>query len=376
MTISPHHRGNDLLVRLGIAVPIIQAPMAGVGTPALAAAVSNAGALGSLGVGAMNADGARAAIHEIRAASNRPFNVNVFTHVPAVADPAREARWLQYLAPHFARFGVTAPASLREIYTSFVADEAMFEMFLDERPAVVSFHFGLPSAKKIAALKDAGIVLLASATNLDDAAQIAAAGIDGIVAQGVEAGGHRGTFDPALRDEALGTMALVRLIVRESPLPVIASGGIMDGAGIAAALALGAQAAQLGTAFVASPESGADAAYRAALVDPHSRTTFIEAISGRAARGIENRISELDHDPQRPAVPDYPIAYDAGKALHAAAKAQGNSEYAAQWAGQAVRLSRALPAAELVAALMRETVETIEGLNSRFAPSGLAIPGI
>jgi nitronate monooxygenase len=366
MTISTSPRGYDLLARLGMTVPIILAPMAGIGTSALAAAVSNAGGLGSVGVGAMNAAAARSAIQEIRAASDRPFNINVFTHVPAQADPAREARWLQYLAPHFARFGATPPASLREIYTSFVEDESMFEMLLEERPAVVSFHFGLPPEKKIAALKAAGIVLLASATNLDEAARISAAGIDGIVAQGVEAGGHRGAFDPALRDEALGTMALVRLIVRESPLPVIASGGIMDGAGIAAALALGAQAAQLGTAFVASPESAADAVYRAALVNPHSRTTFIESISGRAARGIENRISAFDHDPQRPALPDYPTTYDAGKALHAAAKARGNFEYAAQWAGQAVRLSRALPAAELVATLMREAVETIEAMQRRF----------
>ncbi|MFM0077998.1 nitronate monooxygenase [Paraburkholderia sediminicola] len=347
----------NLLARLGVALPIIQAPMAGVGTPALAAAVSNAGALGSLGVGAMDAQSARAAIHEIRALSSKPFGVNVFAHAPAVADPVREARWLAYLAPHFARFGAKPPTALREIYTSFVEDDAMFEMLLDERPAMVSFHFGLPSAAKIAALRKAGIILVASATNLDEAAQIHAAGLDGIVAQGAEAGGHRGNFDPSMPDELLGTMALVRLIVREIPLPVIAAGGIMDGAGIAAALALGAQAAQLGTAFVASPESAADAAYRAALLSPESRTTLISAISGRAARGIENRFSELGDDPARPALPDYPIAYDAGKALHAAAKAQGSTEYAAQWAGQAVRLTRAMPAAELVETLVRETRE-------------------
>jgi nitronate monooxygenase len=352
----------NLLARLGVGLPIIQAPMAGLGTPSLAAAVSNAGALGSLGVGAMNAQSARAAIHQIRALSSKPFNVNVFAHAPAVADPVREARWLEYLAPHFARFGAKPPTALREIYTSFVEDDAMLEMLLDERPAVVSFHFGLPSAEKIAALREAGIMLLASATSLDEATQIHAAGLDGVVAQGAEAGGHRGNFDPSLPDELLGTMALVRLIVREIPLPVIAAGGIMDGAGIAAALALGAQAAQLGTAFVASPESAADAAYRAALLSPDSRTTFISAISGRAARGIENQFSELGDDPRRPALPDYPIAYDAGKALHAAAKAQGSAAYAAQWAGQAVRLSRAMPAAELVETLVREVREAQAGM--------------
>ncbi|CAE6734066.1 Nitronate monooxygenase [Paraburkholderia domus] len=351
----------NLLARLGVALPIIQAPMAGVGTPALAAAVSNAGALGSLGVGAMNAQSARAAIHELRALTSKPFNVNVFVHAPAVADPIREARWLDYLAPHFARFGAKPPTALSEIYTSFVEDDAMLAMLIDERPAVVSFHFGLPSAAKIAALREAGIMLLASATSLDEAAQIHAAGLDGVVAQGAEAGGHRGNFDPSAPDELLGTMALVRRFVREIPLPVIAAGGIMDGAGIAAALALGAQAVQLGTAFVASPESAADAAYRAALLSPDSRTTFISAISGRAARGIKNRLSELGDDPGRPALPDYPIAYDAGKALHAAAKVQGSAAYAAQWAGQAVRLSRAMPAAELVETLVREVREAQTG---------------
>jgi nitronate monooxygenase len=347
----------DLLARLGVAMPIIQAPMAGVSTPALAAAVSNAGALGSLGFGAMNAQSARAAIHETRALSHKPFNVNFFAHAPAHADAVREARWLEYLAPHFARFGAQPPTALREVFKSFVDDDAMFEMVLEQRPAVVSFHFGLPSAAKIAALRAAGIMLLGSATNLDDAARLHAAGLDGVVAQGVEAGGHRGNFDPSAPDEWLGTLALVRLLVREIPLPVIAAGGIMDGAGIAAALALGAQAAQLGTAFVAAPESAADAAYRAALLNPHSRTTFTSAISGRAARGIANAFSELGEDPQRPALPDYPITYDAGKALHAAAKAQGSAAYAAQWAGQAVRLSRAMPAAELVETLVREMRE-------------------
>jgi len=354
----------NLLARLGVALPIIQAPMAGISTPALAAAVSNAGALGSLGFGAMNAQSARAALRETRALSSKPFNVNLFAHAPAHADPVREARWLEYLAPHFARFGAQPPAALREIYTSFVEDDAMLEMLLEERPAVVSFHFGLPSATKIAALRAAWIVLLASATNLDEAAQIHAAGLDGVIAQGVEAGGHRGNFDPSVPDELLGTVALVRLLVREIALPVIATGGIMDGAGIAASLALGAQAAQLGTAFVTSPESAADAAYRAALLNPATRTTFTSAISGRTARGIVNQFSELGDDPRRPALPDYPVAYDAGKALHAAAKAQGSAAYAAQWAGQAVRLSRAMPAAELVETLVRETREAQAGAIS------------
>jgi len=359
------------MARLGLTTPIIQAPMAGTSTPAMAAAVSEAGGLGSIGVGAMNAAGARKAIHETRALTGKPFNVNLFCHIPATADAAREKTWLDYLAPEFAQFDAAAPASLREIYTSFVADEAMFEMLLEEKPAVVSFHFGLPAQDKIDALRAAGIVLLASATSLQEARLIEAAGIDAIVAQGIEAGGHRGIFDPDGYDEGLGTLALVRVLVERTGLPVIAAGGIMDGAGVAAALALGAEAAQLGTAFVASAESAADAAYRAALAASHKRpTTLTRAISGRAARGFTNRLTELGIAPEAPALPDYPIAYDAGKALNGVAKAKGNSEYAAQWAGQAVPLARSLPAGELVAQLTTELRVAIEQLSSLRAAIG------
>lgn len=282
----------SFLSRLGMSTPIIQAPMAGVSTPALAAAVTNAGGLGSLGLGAMDAAAARTAIQDTRALTTGPFHVNFFCHSPAQADPAREGAWLGYLASVFAEFGATPPASLREIYQSFQTDEAMLQMLLEEKPAVVSFHFGLPDAGKIQALHDAGIFLMASATTLAEARLIEAAGIDAIVAQGVEAGGHRGVFDPKQPDEGLGTMALVRVLARETSLPVIAAGGIMDGAGIAAALALGAHAAQMGTAFVACPETAADAAYRAALTSGHTPpTTLTTAISGapREASPIASR---------------------------------------------------------------------------------------
>ena len=179
-------------------------------------------------------------IAAVRDATDRPFNVNVFCHRPAVADAAREAAWLARLAPEFARYGAAPPGELREIYTSFVLDDAMLAVFLEERPKVVSFHFGLPAAERIAALRAAGIVLLATATNLEEARSIASAGIDAVVAQGFEAGGHRGVFDAESRDDRLGTMALTRLLVRKLEIPVIAAGGIMDGAGIAACLLLGA----------------------------------------------------------------------------------------------------------------------------------------
>ncbi len=347
---------NTLLEKLGISLPIIQAPMAGVSTPAMAAAVSNSGGLGSIGVGAVDAGTARGMIAAIRSASDRPFNVNVFCHSPARADATREAAWLARLAPEFARFGAEPPRALREIYTSFVEDDAMLAMLVEERPKVVSFHFGLPSIERIAALRAAGIVLLATATNPQEARAIAAAGVNAIVAQGFEAGGHRGVFDPDAPDDRLGTMALTRLLVRQLNVPVIAAGGIMDGAGIAACLVLGAAAAQLGTAFIACPESQADAGFRAALLSAASEhTVMTKAISGRPARCIANKFTVLGAKAGAAMVPAYPIAYDAGKSLHAAAKAAGEMGFGAQWAGQAARLARELPAATLVAELRRET---------------------
>jgi nitronate monooxygenase len=248
----------------------------------------------------------------------------------------------------------------------------MLTVLLEEKPAVVSCHFGLPHASQVSALREAGIVLVGSATSLAEEAGVAAAGFDAVVAQGVEAGGHRGGFDPSHPDDSLGTMALVRLLVRHGSLPVIAAGGIMDGAGIAAALALGAQAAQLGTAFVSCPESAADAAYRAALLDERALHTVVtSAISGRPARGIANRLTALGEAAGAPPHAGYPMTYDAGKALHAAAKAKGNVAFAAQWAGQAAALSRPMGAAQLVATLMRETDEALAELHARLA----ALPG-
>jgi nitronate monooxygenase len=344
-----------LLDRLGIDAPIVQAPMAGVSTPEMAAAVSNAGALGSLGVGGTDAAGARQMIAAFRERSRRSLHVNVFCHVPASADPAREARWIDRLRPEFERLGAAAPGSLAEIYRSFVVDDDMLGALLDHKPEVVSFHFGIPSPERMRALRDAGIVLLGSATSLVEGRALVAAGVDAVIAQGYEAGGHRGVFDPREQDECLGTVALTRLLVRELGCPVVAAGGIMDGAGIAAVLRLGASAAQLGTAFVACDESQADAGYRAALKgDAAHHTVMTRAISGRPARSLANRFTALGADVDPREVPDYPIAYDAGKRLHAAGKAKGEFGFGAQWAGQGAPLSRPMPAGELVALLRRE----------------------
>jgi nitronate monooxygenase len=346
---------SPLLDLLGIDLPIIQAPMAGTSSPAMAAAVSNAGALGSLGVAATDAAGARAMIVAARERSAGPLNVNLFCHRPAKADPVLEAAWIDRFRPQFEEFGVTPPTALREIYRSFVVDDDMLAMLVAERPRIVSFHFGLPSAERLRALRDAGIVLLASATSLAEARSGVAAGVDAIVAQGYEAGGHRGVFDTDAADDRLGTMALTRILVRNIDIPVIAAGGIMDGAGIAAALRLGAAAAQLGTAFVGCDESLADAGYRAALFsDAAHHTAITAAISGRPARSLANRFTQLGADIAARDIAAYPIAYDLGKALHTAGKAKGEFGFGAQWAGQGAPLARAMPAAELVATLAAE----------------------
>lgn len=331
--------------------------MAGVSTPALAAAVSNAGGLGSLAIGAMPAAEARQMIAQTRALTARPFNVNVFCHQPASRDPAGEAAWLRHLAPLFAEAGAAPPAALVEPYRSFLDDDAAFRVLLEQRPAIVSFHFGMPPADHLAALRAAGIRTLATATSPREAMLIERAGIDAIVAQGIEAGGHRGLFDPDSVDEQLSTAVLVRLLVRQTRLPVIAAGGIMDGEGIRAALALGAAAAQLGTAFILCPESAASAGHRAALKSGRAAATRLTAVvSGRPARGIVNRLIIHGEAAGSPRPAPYPVAYDAAKRLNAAAAAHGNDAFAAHWAGQGAPLARELPAATLIETLVAEMV--------------------
>lgn len=342
---------DDLVAVLGLEYPVFQSPMAGTSTPSMAAAVSNAGGLGALGLGAASSETAANMIAETRALTDRPFNLNFFCHAPAIRDAALEQAWIDRAAPLFSRFGATPPNALHEIYRSLRDDDDMFRVLLEARPRVASFHFGLPRADQLAALRGAGVILIASATSATEARAIADAGLDGIVAQGWEAGGHRGIFDPAGADERLGTEALVRLLIRETPLPVIAAGGLMDGADIRRALGWGAVAAQLGTAFIGCPESAADQAYRARLAQG-GQTVMTAAISGRPARCLSNAFTRWAGDAV--AIPAYPCAYDLGKALNAAAKAAGEDGFGAQWAGVNAGRARSLPAGELIARLAFE----------------------
>lgn len=348
---------SKLADRLNLAVPIIQAPMAGVSTPKLAAEVCKGGGMGSLGLGAVDAEGAREAIRAARALGAGPINANFFCHQPEEAAPHKTASWIAALGPEFARFDATPPTELREIYHSFLNDTARVAMLLEERPEVASFHFGLPSASVIAALKQAGILLFASATNVAEAQACVSAGMDGIVVQGIEAGGHRGCFDPDAADEGLPTLDLLKRIKSCTDLPLIAAGGLMDGADCARALQAGADMVQLGTAFVLCPETSADEGYRAAMASQAAeQTVFTRALSGRPARALPNAFTAWGADRQHES-PGYPHTYDAGKALHAAAKAKGDHSYGAHWAGSGAARARMMPAAQLMAALTAEIAQ-------------------
>ncbi|WP_434641058.1 NAD(P)H-dependent flavin oxidoreductase [Klebsiella sp. I138] len=346
---------NRLTQILDIAYPIIQAPMAGVSTPELAAAVSNSGGLGSLGLGASTVSQAEVLIARTRHLTSHPVNVNLFCHAPARRDPQTEARWVALLRPQFARFGGEPPETLSEIYQSFLENQRMAELLLDLVPEVVSFHFGVADKTLIRRLKEKGVVTMASATSVPEAQRIAAQGVDIVIAQGYEAGGHRGIFDPQAGDRQMSTLTLLQALKQAVSIPVVAAGGIMDGAGIRSMMHLGADGAQLGTAFLLCPESATDHGYRQALsADPAPTTVVTTAISGRPARCVNNAFCEIGRRHPECMPPDYPVAYDVGKALASAAKATGEQGFGAHWAGENVGAIRVLPAAELMRALIHE----------------------
>jgi nitronate monooxygenase len=337
---------------LGIAYPIIQAPMALVATAPLVAAVSGAGGLGSLGTSVMNAAQVAAQVERVRASTRAPFGLNFFVHRPPRSDDTVFAHMRQRLEPYRVELGLPE-FSVPVVPPPF--DDAMLERVLALAPPVVSFHFGLPSQRALDALRALRVPILASATNVDEARALESAGVDAIIAQGSEAGGHRGSFDPDSTHGEIGTLALVPQIVDAVSLPVIAAGGIADGRGIAAALMLGAQAVQIGTAFLACPETELDPVYRRALLEPRSAHTRVtRLLSGRPARAIVNRYLEELRDEERH-TPDFPLQRIFSAQLAQAAAAKGSPEFSALWAGQAARLARPLPAAELVQLLVQET---------------------
>jgi len=344
----PDRRLADLL---RIDHPILQAPMAGAATPALAAEVSNAGGMGALGSAEMGADQVARAVADLRGRTNRPFNLNFFVGDAPATDPQVLARTRDRLRPWYDRLGLGEPPDqLPDLGPSF--DDTRLVLLLDLRPAVVSFHFGLPPAPALAALKSAGILILSTATTVAEAVALEAAGIDAIIAQGYEAGGHRGSHRPSDPWQGVGTMALVPQVVDAVRLPVIAAGGIGDGRGIAAAFALGAAGVQMGTAFLSCPEAGTDPARRALLARATEVDTIVtDAFSGRAARAHRSAYAEAMERAREP-LPAFQQLYGLSDPMIGA----GQDEIASfHLYGQAARLNRALPAAELVGLLVAET---------------------
>jgi nitronate monooxygenase len=341
---------TPLLQRLGIPLPIVQGPMTGSDTPPLAAAVSQAGGLGMLGCGMRSPEAMAQAAAAVRAATDRPFGMNLFVLDTPAPDAATVQAAMARLAPLYAEFGLTpeAPARWCEDFA------AQFEALVAARPAVASFTFGILDGAQVERLHGAGCVVVGTATTLAEALAWQDVGADAVCASGMEAGGHRGTFLGDVDASLVGTMALIPQCVDALRIPVIAAGGIMDGRGIAAAQALGAQAVQMGTAFLACPESGITPAQRAAMARAQGTDTRItRAYSGRPARGIVNTMMErLAAD--EAAIPPYPIQNALTGALRRSAGVQGRADYLSLWAGQGVGAARVMPAGELVALLAQE----------------------
>jgi nitronate monooxygenase len=342
---------------LGIELPVIQAPMAGAQGSALAIAVSEAGGLGSLPCALLGREAMRKELATITAQTRKPFNVNFFCHTQPELDDAREAAWRRALAPYYEECGIDpgqiAAGAGRQPFSDEAADA------LDEfRPGVVSFHFGLPSAPLLERARASGAKILSSATTLDEALWLQARGVDAIIAQGVEAGGHRGHFLSNDLSLQLGTFALVPQLVDKLSVPVIAAGGIADARGVAAALALGASGVQVGTAYLLCPEATTSPVHRTALTSDLARsTTLTNVFTGRPARGISNRIMR-ELGPISGVAPAFPMATAAIAPLRAAAESQGSAEFSPLWAGQNVTGCKAISAALL-------TRELAEGWRPR-----------
>lgn len=357
--------GSRFTALTRVEMPILLAPMAGPGTAELCIAVSDAGGLGSLPCAMSSADVIERDLGVIRQRTSRPINVNFFCHRRPAPDAARDAMWQARLAPYYAEMGIDPfePVNAAERRPFDDAACALVERF---KPEVVSFHFGLPQAALLARVKATGALVLSSATTVAEARWLEANGCDAIIAQGYEAGGHRGIFlaenpESAIATQA-GTLALVPQVVDAVKLPVIAAGGISDARGIVAAFALGASAVQVGSAYLHCPEAKLHPGHREALQHAADNATALTNVySGRPARGIINRMMR-EVGPISADAPAFPNAATLVGPLRAKAEAAGSVEFTPLWAGQAAGLGRAMPAGELTRTLMREAREVMRGL--------------
>ncbi|RYX95991.1 MAG: nitronate monooxygenase [Comamonadaceae bacterium] len=345
----------------GIDLPIIQAPMAGVQAGSMAVAVSNAGGLGSLPCAMLTPEALRAELALITSQTDKPYNVNFFCHKPPTPDAARQSMWHAALAPYYSELGLDvadAPAGAgRSPFTAEAA--ALLELF---KPPVVSFHFGLPAADLLARVKAWGAKVVSSATTVEEALWLEANGADAVIAQGFEAGGHRGLFLTDDLTTQIGTMALLPQILRAVRIPVIAAGGIADAQGVAAAMALGATAVQVGTSYLLCNEATTTPLHRTALKSERARHTVLtNLITGRPARGIANRLMR-ELGPISDKAPAFPLATAALAPLKAAAEKLGRDDFSTLWSGQNATGCREIPAAEmtrLLAAISPASAETL-----------------
>jgi len=355
------HLHTPLCDQLGIRLPIIQAPMPSASTPALVAAVSRAGALGSFGSNPSQPEAMVRDAEATRALTHAPFNMNLFvSKQPAAIDAAAQRAALDAVAGYYGEFGMPRPEPVRAPYAPDL--EAQLRAIEEIRPAVFTFHLGDLPRERVRRIQALGVKVGGSANCIAEARHLEALGVDFVVAQGAEAGGHRGSFLRDPYESMTGTIALVRMIASSVRCPVVAAGGIMDGAGIAAVLALGAQAAWLGTAFVPCPESGASEEHKQSILSSEEDATLVtEKFSGKPARAISNRFMREMHERGAPHLA-FPAQNAVTRPLRAASAKAGSPDFASLYAGQAAPLSRALPAAELVAALEAETLEALDRL--------------
>ncbi|MBV9608695.1 MAG: nitronate monooxygenase [Acidobacteria bacterium] len=354
--------------RFGLKHPIIQAPLAGGGdTPELVAAVCNSGALGFIGAAYLTPEQIASAAAAVRSQTSRPFGINLFAPVPSQASGVSADAMLHRIAPYFAELGLPAPTIPATRGHDF---DQQLSAALESGASCFSFTFGIIPPRAIEAIKARGMFLMGTATTVDEAVALEKAGVPAVVTQGSEAGGHRGTFAVDFASGMVGTISLVPQVVDAVRVPVIASGGIMDGRGIVAAIALGAAAVQLGTAFLTCQESGVPEAYRQAILQAHEdQTRITRAFSGRPARGLVNRfMTEIEHNGGAESILPFPLQNALTRPLRTAAAKQGRAEFLSLWAGQGVRLARRESAAALIKRLSEEMDATLSALQTSVAP--------